>query len=148
MNGKQAAAFLAAALAATPAQAWDYREQDQPYTSLFVRIPLDGRSPKEQLPVWGFAVRGKRDYQVLRLDSESLTRFVDMGFIESKILLVGVIAAGGALAVASSGSKSAATQQQQQQQAVQQQAAQQQAQAASAPASGTSHDPCVCPAPK
>src|SRR5690349_19066955 len=107
MNWKQLAALGTLACTAFPAQAWDYREQDQPYTTLFIRIPLDGRSTREQLPVWGFAVRGKRDYQVLRMDSESMSRFVDMGFIESKLLIVGAVAAAGAVAVAGAGSKSA-----------------------------------------
>ncbi len=142
---KRAAAFIAAALVAFPAHAWDFREQGQPQTSIFIRIPLGGGSAKERLPVWGFALRGKRDYEALSLDSHDLTRFTEMGFIESKLILVGVLAAGGAVAVAASGSKSAATQQQQQQQAAQQQAAAQQAAAVQQQAGGTAAgNPCVC----
>lgn len=143
-NWKQGAALVArpaalgaALLAALPARAWDLREQQsQPYSSVFIRIPLDGSSAKERLPVWGFALRGKRDYEYVSLDSQDLTRFVEMGFIESKVVLVGVLAAGGALAVAASGSKSAATQQQQQQEAQ-----------AKAAASGQLPQAPACPTP-
>jgi hypothetical protein len=142
MNWKQLAALGALACTTLPAQAWDFREQDQPYTFAFLRIPIDGRSTREQLPVWGFAVRGKREYQVLRMDSESMTRFVELGFIESKFLIVGAVAAAGAVAVGASGSKSAASQQQQQQ--INQQAAQQQA---AAPAGQPPRTPPSCPTP-
>lgn len=144
MKWLTAALAAASACAAVPAQAGDFREADRPVTSVYLRIPLDGGTRREQLPVWGFAVQGKRNYEVLSLDSQMITRFADMGFVESKILLVGVLAGGAALAVAGAGGKSAAAQQQQQQQAIQQQAAQQQAK----PPSGTPSGPCVCPAPK
>jgi hypothetical protein len=110
-----------------------------------MRIPLDGRSTKEQIPVWGLAVRGKREYQVMRLDSQMMTRFTELGFIESKFLIVGAVAAAGAVAVAASGSKSAATQTAQQQQAATQQAAAQQVaaqQAAARQQAGQTTAPC------
>jgi hypothetical protein len=149
MNLIRLAAVAALACISFPANAWDYREQDQPYTFLFMRIPLDGRSTKEQIPVWGLAVRGKREYQVMRLDSQMMTRFTELGFVESKFLIVGAVAAAGAVAVAASGSKSAATQTAQQQVAAEaaatKQAATQQAaaqQAAARQQAGQTTTPC------
>ena len=143
MKWKQAALFAAAACACLPARAWDFREQDRPFTYVFLRIPLDGHTSREQLPVWGFAVRGKRPYQAFSLDSQAVSRFIDLGFVDSKIVLVGVVAGAGALLVGGAGSKSAAAEQQQQ--------AQQAAQTAQRPAGGGAAapgGPCVCPAPK
>lgn len=137
MNWKRLAACAALAMICLPARAWDYREQDQPHTFIFMRIPLDGRSQKEQLPVWGLALRGKREHQVLSLDTQMMTRFAEMGFIESKLIIVGAVAVAGALAVAASGSSSASSQQQQQQQAAQAAAAQ-----SAAKQSSSSPPPC------
>ena len=131
MRWKSRAALLAAALIALPARAWDFREQDRPYTYLFLRIPLDGQARREKLPVWGFAVRGRRDYQAFSLDSQSLDRFAEMGFVESKLLVVGAVAAAGALAVGAAGSQSASSDQRQLQAA--QQAAATQPRAAGCP---------------
>ncbi len=152
---KQIGAFAALAALAIPAQAWDYRQQDQPYTYLYLRIPLDGHSSQERKAVWGLAARGKREYQVMDINSAVIDRFADMGFVESKLLIVGAVAVGGALAVTHAGSKSAATEQQQQQAAVQQQKT---SPTSNSPTPGsnsptpsstspTPSGPCVCPAP-
>ncbi|MBV8030464.1 MAG: hypothetical protein JO035_03040 [Betaproteobacteria bacterium] len=106
------------ALAWLPLQAsgGDFRDLPATETFIFLRIPLDGETSKEQQPVWGFALRGRRDYQSFSVDSQAFSRFVDMGFIESKILVVGAVAGAGALLVGASGAKSAAQNQQQLQQ--------------------------------
>lgn len=145
MRFKRLAACAALACLSLPAQAWDYREQDQPHTFIYMRIPLDGRSQKEQLPVWGLAVRGKREYQVLAIDTQMMSRFAELGFVESKIIMIGAVAAAGALAVAGAGSSSSATQQQQQQQ--QQQAAAAAAASSSPTSSSTSSTSTPPPAP-
>lgn len=141
MSLKRLAACAALACVSLPTQAWDYREQDQPHTFVFMRIHLDGRSQKEQMPIWGLAVRGKREYQVLSFDTQMMARFAEFGFVESKIIMIGAVAAAGALAVAGAGSSSAASQQQQQQAAAQAAAVQS---SASSSSSSSSSPPAPC----
>src|SRR5688500_16978820 len=113
----------------------------EPHTMFFIKVPLDGRSPREQMASWGFSVRGSKEYQVFSVDNHAMRSFAQMGLIESKFLIVGAVVAAGAVVVASSGSKSAAQQQQQQQEAAAQQAAQQQRTASQPPAAPCSQKP-------
>jgi hypothetical protein len=140
MNWKSFAALGALVCVSMSANAWEVR--DEPSTMIFIRVPLDGASPKEQKMVWGLGWRGKKDYQVLNVDSQMVNNFVGLGILEAKWVLVGAVALGGAVAVANSGSKAAATQVQQQQQA--QAAAAQQVVPGSA-SSGSSGSSGGCP---
>jgi hypothetical protein len=80
----------------------------EPSTQFYVRIPLGAAAPKERVPSYGLAIRGRQDHQVLTLDSRMLNAFsfdggLIAGVIEAKWLLVGGAAAVGAIAVARAG---------------------------------------------
>ena len=79
-----------------------------PSTQFYVRIPLGVSAPKDRVPSYGMAIRGRHDYQVFTLDSRMLDAFsfdggLIAGVIEAKWLLVGGAAVVGAVAVARSG---------------------------------------------
>lgn len=162
MAWKMIAAAAVLACAAAPAHAWD-TGRDGPHTMLFIKVPLDGRTAREQLPSWGFTLRTRADLPAFTFDSGTVQRFVHMGFVESQIILAGAaVAAAAVVAVGAGGggSSSASPQEQQaaaqrvaaqaqqtssqpaQQQAAQQQAAAQQAQQPAAP------QPPAAPCPK
>jgi hypothetical protein len=94
----------------------------------YMRVPTDGSSRQEREPIVGFQLQGKRDYQVVNMDTRMLKLF-DGGILEAKVLIIGAVAAGAAV-VASTKSKSETSQNQQQEQ-----------QQAQAPAST---EPCTC----
>ena len=74
----------------------------------FVRIPIGAHTAAERQPVYGFAVRGRRDYESVVLDSRML-RSLDAlgGGIDAKVPLIGGVAAAAAI-VASRKDSSAA----------------------------------------
>jgi hypothetical protein len=61
-------------------------------------IPLDSPTPKKQAPVLGISLQGKRQYEVLALDTR-LLNFSALGAIEPKYVIGGLVAAGAAIAI-------------------------------------------------
>lgn len=99
------AAACAAALAA-PCQAQELRA---PTTMVFVEIPLDARSFKEQRPNFGLQLQGGRAYQSLRLDRRLFEFLPVIAGIEGTWIVAGAV---GLVAVASIAGKDSATSQQ------------------------------------
>jgi hypothetical protein len=98
--------FLAASLgAATPCPAGDLDAIERDSAQFFVRIPLGAGAAKEREPVYGFAVRGRRDYEVFVVDTRTLRALDSLGAgIDAKILLVGGVAAAAAIVASRSDS--------------------------------------------
>jgi len=101
--------LLAAALVA-PCHAGEL-DNLGPSTQLYVRIPIGYAAPKERVPSYGLAIRGRQEHQVFMLDSRTLDAIsrasydggLFAGVIEAKWLIIGGIAAAGAVAVATKG---------------------------------------------
>jgi hypothetical protein len=81
-----------------------------PSTQFYVRIPLGASVPKERVPSYGLAIRGRQEYQSFTLDSRTLDALSALPYdggllagLELKWLLVGGAAVIGAVAVASKG---------------------------------------------
>jgi hypothetical protein len=130
MITKRGAALAALVLAATPTFAGDLQPQQLApmSTQFYVSIPFDGATRSDRMPVWGFAFRGARDYQVFNLNTRILNFKLDnegtvMGgsTFDPTVLLIGGAAAAAAVVVASKdkGVQQAQQQAQQQQQAEQ-----------------------------
>lgn len=99
MGVRQVAALAAALAMCTPALASDLGDiGPSPSTMFYVSIPLDAQSPKEQMPVFGLALQGRRQYETLRLDTRMLG-VMPLGGIEAKWLIVGGVAVAAAVAV-------------------------------------------------
>ena|SRR5687768_2125244 len=99
MAKKHVAALAALAIVASPSYAFDPRESAATSTMFYVSVPLDGRTPKEQAPVWGLQLQGKRDYQAVKLDTR-LFNFVEaLGAVEGKWIVAGALATTAAVAV-------------------------------------------------
>jgi len=121
MVTKQVAALAALVLIATPTLAQDLRQMPPLSTQLYLQIPLDASTRAERKPVYGFAFRGARDYQVFSFNSRILNLMKldgegsELGgsAFDPTLLIIGGVAAGAAVLV---GSKNKGVQQQQQQQ--------------------------------
>ena len=92
------AAVLAAMWVATPALAQEIRA---PMTTFFVSIPLDARTPKEQMPNFGLQFQGMKPYQTVRIDYNTF-KFLPgaLAALEVKYIVAGAVAVGAAVAVA------------------------------------------------
>lgn len=126
---KQIAAVGAAIMVAMPAAASDLN-QSAPGMMFFVSVPLDAKTPKQQMPALGLSFQGERAYQRVVVDTRMFQAADRLGFgplagIEAKWIIAGVVAAGAGVAVASKDKKTTDTHQQQQQQQIQQQQQQQ-----------------------
>lgn len=147
MSWKAIAAAALMACAIAPANAWD-TGRDAPHTMFFIKLPLDAHSAREQLPSWGFTLRTRSDLPAFTLESRAVDRFVQMGFVESKLVLVGVVAAAG-FALAAAGGGGSSVSREQQEQAAQKQASQLQAQQqAASQQQATARQPATPPQPK
>lgn len=112
--GVKSLAVIAAACAGgviAPAHAQEMRT---PTTMVFMEIPLDAHTVREQMPNFGLLFQGSRPYQTLRLDQKMFRSFrYRPGFalagIEATYLVAGAL---GLVAVASVASKDGATTQQ------------------------------------
>lgn len=127
---KQIAAAGAALVVAVPVAASDLN-QSAPGMMFFVSVPLDAKTPRQQMPALGLSFQGERAYQRVVVDTRMFEAADRMGFgpfagISAKWVVAGVVAAGATVAVASKDKKT--TESHQQQQAVQQQQQQQQQQ--------------------
>jgi hypothetical protein len=124
MLKKQIAAVGAAILFATPAVAQDAFKDQAPGMMVFFSVPLDAKTPKQQMPAFGLSFQGERAYQRVSIDTRMFENAERMGFgplagISAKWIIAGVVAGGAVAAVASKDkgtSESRAQQQQQQQQ--------------------------------
>jgi hypothetical protein len=118
MATKQLATLAALVCMSAPCMAWDAREAAQPATFFYFKVPLDVATKKEQVPYFGFAIQGRREWQSLNLDTRMLN-FVELGALalDAKWIIAGGVAVAG-VAVASR--KDKGVQQQYQQQAAQQ----------------------------
>ena len=130
MFRNQLAAVGAAILVAMPAAASDLN-QSAPGMMFFVSVPLDAKSPKQQVPALGLSFQGERAYQRVVVDTRMFQAVDRVGFgplggIEAKWIIAGVVAAGAGVAVASKDKKTSESYQQQQQQQIQQRQMQQQ----------------------
>ena len=127
-------AALAAALAfiSTPAGAQDIANYQGAGMKFYYSIPLDARTPKQAMPVFGIQMRGERPYEAVNLDNRLVNNFL-AGGIGAGWVIAGVAAAGVTAAVAVN--KKGAEKQQQQ--------------AAAAASSGGGSTPCpqtpACP---
>ena len=125
---KQIAAVGAAILVATPAVAQDAFKDQAPGMMVFFSVPLDAKTPKQQMPAFGLSFQGERAYQRVVVDTrmfENADRFAfgPLAGISAKWIIAGVVAGGAVAAVASKDkgtSENRAQQQQEQQQQVQQ----------------------------
>lgn len=156
MAWKAIAAAAVLACAGAPAHAWD-AAREGPHTMFFIKVPLDGRTAREQLPSWGFTLRTRSDLPAFTFDSRMAQSFVHLGFVESQVLLAGAaVAAAAVVAVGAGGGGSSSASPQEQQQAAQRVAAQaqqttttQQAQQQAAPQqTSAAPQPPSAPCPK
>ena len=94
---------------------------DRNSCQFFVRIPLGGHTAAERAPVYGFALRGRQDYESLVVDSRMLRSLDSIGAgIDAKILLVGGVAAAAAIVASRKDSSAAQKREAQLQQQAQQ----------------------------
>lgn len=94
---------------------------DRNACQFFVRIPLGGDTAAERQLVYGFAVRGRQDYESLVVDTRMLRRLDAIGGgIDAKVLLVGGVAAAAAIVASRKDSSAAQKRQEQLQQQAQQ----------------------------
>jgi uncharacterized membrane protein YgcG len=106
---KQAALFAAVALTASaPSQAEDFLNSQftPPGTMLYISIPLGGSTAKDNVPSYGFALQGKRQYERVMIDSRFLNAFEGglIAGLEAKWLIAGgLVAAAGVYALSSGG---------------------------------------------
>jgi uncharacterized membrane protein YgcG len=108
MAVKPVVVFIAAALTASaPSQAEDFLNPQfsSPGTMLFISIPLGGSTAKENVPSYGFALQGRRQYERVMVDNRMFNAFEGMlAGIEAKWLLAGgLVAAAGIYAISTSG---------------------------------------------
>lgn len=116
--------ILLAALLGVPAPsaAGDLDAIDRDSAQFFVRIPLGSGAARERDLVYGFAVRGRRDYEVFVVDTRTLRTLDSIGAgIDAKILLVGGVAAAAAIVASRSDSSASQKRDEQIQQQQQQQ---------------------------
>jgi hypothetical protein len=110
--GARSLAVIAATCAAAVVAPGQAQELRTPSTMIFMEVPLDARTVKEQMPNFGLQFQGSRPYQTLRLD-QKMFRSYRPGFafagIEATYLVAGAL---GLVAVASVASKDGATTQQ------------------------------------
>ena len=116
---KQIAAAAAALAVAMPVAASDLN-QSAPGMMFFFSVPLDAKTPKQQMPSLGLSFQGERAYQRVVVDTRMFEAADRLGFgpiagISAKWVVAGVVAAGATVAVASKDKKTTASQQQQQQ---------------------------------
>src|SRR2546421_7371393 len=112
------AAAAAAMLLAAPAFSEEFRA---PMTTIFMAIPLDAKSAKEQMPNFGLQFQGQKAYQTVRVDYQTF-KFLPgaIAAMEVKYIIAGAVAVGAAAAVAHKDKKTSQSFQSQQ---AQQQAA-------------------------
>lgn len=106
-----AALAIAAAFISTPAGAQDIANYQGPGIKFYYSIPLDARTPKQAMPVFGMQMRGERAYETVNFDNRLVNNFL-AGGIGAGWIIAGVAAAGVTAAVASN--KKGAEKQQQQ----------------------------------
>ena len=124
----QVAAVGAAILLATPAVAQDAFRDQAPGMMVFFSVPLDAKTPKQQMPAFGLSFQGERAYQRVTVDTRMFENADRFGFgplagISAKWVIAGVVA-GGAVAAVAKKDKGTSEQRAQQQQEQQQQAQQ------------------------
>lgn len=112
MATKHIAALAAVALAviSTPAGAQDIANYQGAGMKFYYSIPLDARTPKQAMPVFGIQMRGERPYEVVNFDNRLVNNFV-AGGIGAGWIIAGVAAAGATAAIAAN--KKGSEQQQQ-----------------------------------
>jgi hypothetical protein len=146
MVKKQIAAVGAAILLATPAAANDMFRDQAPGVMFFVAVPLDAKTPRQQMPALGLSFQGQREFQRVTVDTRMFEAADRMGVgplegISMKWVIAGLVATGAVVAVASK-DKSTTNNQQQQQQAQAQQQQQQQQQQNGGGGGGGGGTPC------
>src|SRR4051812_1810714 len=99
MARKQIAALAALLCATTPGFALD-PQQAGTTTMFYVSIPLDGRTPKEQKPVYGLALQGRQENQFFAVDTRMLNLLETVAGIEAKWIIAGAVATGAGVAIA------------------------------------------------
>ena len=106
------AAAAAATLIAAPAFSQELRA---PMTTIFVAIPLDAKSAKEQMPNFGLQFQGMKPYQAVKVDYQTF-KFLPAAIaaLEVKYIVAGAVAIGAAAAVAHKDKKTSSSFQQQQ----------------------------------
>jgi hypothetical protein len=127
MFTKQIAAAGAAILIATPAFAQDAFRDQAPGMMIFFSIPLDAKTPRQQMPALGLSFQGERAYQRVTIDTRMFENAERLGFgplagISAKWIIAGVVAGGAVVAVASKDKGTSESRAEQQQVQAQQQA--------------------------
>jgi len=154
MFWKHITAFAALILVSAPCAAFDDSptSQQSPGVMFYFSIPLDAKTPRQQMPALGLSFQGQRDFQRVTIDTRMFDAADRMGFgpfagISAKWIVAGVVATGAVVAVASKDkSTSQSYHQQQQQQAAQQQQQQQQQQQNGGGGTGGGGGTVPCPA--
>ena len=91
-------------------------------TEFFVRIPIGRGAAKDLRPTYGLAIRGRRDYELLMVDSHMLSQAEALGAgLDVKFLIVGGVAAVAAVAATRQDSSASQKREEQVQQQQQQQ---------------------------
>jgi hypothetical protein len=126
MFKKQVAAAVGAIMVAMPAVANDMFRDQAPGVMFFFSVPLDAKTPKQQMPALGLSFAGERAYQRVTVDTRMFENAERMGFgplagISAKWIVAGVVAGGAVIAVASKDKSTSQNRQEQQQQQQQQQ---------------------------
>ena len=94
-----AALAIAAAFISTPAGAQDIANYQGPGIKFYYSIPLDARTPKQAMPVFGMQMRGERPYETVNFDNRLVNNFL-AGGIGAGWIIAGVAAAGVTTAIA------------------------------------------------
>ena len=94
--GARSLAVIAATCAAAVVAPGQAQELRTPSTMIFMEVPLDAKSPREQMPNFGLQLQGSRPYQSLRIDQRTLHSFNFLpDGIEATWLVAGAVGSGG-----------------------------------------------------
>ena len=92
MGARKAAALAVALLVSAPAAAQEFQDSI-PTTMFFVSVPLGGATVKERMLSYGLALKGRKQYETVYVDSRMLN-FTALGGFEAKWLIAGGLALG------------------------------------------------------
>lgn len=91
--GKVAAVAGVLAAASSAGHAQDLVQDSVPTTMFYVSVPLGGGTARERLPSYGLAMKGRKQYEAVLVDSR-MFNFTGLGGFEAKWLIAGGLAVG------------------------------------------------------
>lgn len=96
MGIKQLTLLAAALIASAPAHAEDQIQNTVPMTMFYISIPLGAATARQQMPSYGLAIQGKRQYESIYVDNRMINTFAGaLAGIEAKWLIAGGLAVAG-----------------------------------------------------